>query len=83
MNKAEVLKAMNTIVRALNDEGAYYRRWITLIPDEADDEELEDIANNQEDIFEDAVLRFGRIMKQYSKSGLYVDKKCYDLEKES
>lgn len=81
---AKLLISMNTIVKAINDEGAYYNAWICLIPDEADDEELEDIANNQEDIFEEACVLFTEIMnsKRYKESGLYVDGKVYELVEE-
>lgn len=76
MDKFEVLKAMNTIVMAINDETAYYRDWIWLIPDEADDDELRQCAEDDE-IFSDAVKQFIYIMKIYGVNGLYVDKKLY------
>ena len=83
-SKAEILISMNNIVKALNNEGAYYNHWIYLIPDEASDDELEDIADNMEDIFSDAVKCFGRIMssKGYIEHGLYIDRKVYDLQEE-
>lgn len=82
--RAKILISMNNIVRALNDEGAYYNQWIYIIPDEADDDELEDIADNMEDIFAEAVECFGRIMrsKRYIEGGLYIDKKVYELQEE-
>lgn len=82
--RAKILISMNNIVRALNHEGAYYDHWIYIIPDEADDEELEDIADNMEDIFAEAVECFGRIMrnKAYVESGLYIDNKVYELKEE-
>lgn len=84
MKRRNILKAMNTIVRALNDETAYYRRWIYIIPDEADDDELEDIADNMPDIFEEAVELFGDIMrsKRYTEGGIYVEGKVYALRED-
>lgn len=83
-SKAKVLIGMNNIVKALNHEGAYFDHWIYIIPDEADDDELEDIADNMDDIFQDAVECFGRIMrkKAYVEGGLYLDKKVYTLKEE-
>ena len=37
MNKIETLKAMNTIILALNNEEAYFDSWILTVPDEATD----------------------------------------------
>jgi hypothetical protein len=76
MEKFELLKAMNTLVKLMNDEGAYME-WIYIIPDQADDEELMDIALNYPDIVKDAVDCFKDLYKRYAKSGFYVDKKLY------
>ena len=76
-NRSEVLKAMNTIVKSLNDASGYYNCWIFTIPDQADDEELEEIAIEQEDTFAEAVNDFLFIMEKYSKSGLYINGKLY------
>ena len=76
--KFELLKAMNTIVRSLNHEGAYYDRWILIVPDEATDEDLRDIAEDDDDeIFRDSVKCFEGIMRDYIKDGLYVAGKLY------
>lgn len=66
----EMLKAMNTIVKMLNNEGGYYE-WITTIPDEADDEELLDCCQYDE-IFKEACESFRDIMKRYGKDGFYL-----------
>lgn len=76
--KFELLKAMNTIVRSLNHEGAYYDRWILIVPDEATDEDLRDIAEDDDDeIFRDSVKCFEGIMRDYIKDGIYVAGKLY------
>ena len=63
----DVLEAMNTIVRFLNDEEAYYGDWIDLVPDEADREELEDIVQNYPDLIDEIIPRFAAIVKHYMK----------------
>lgn len=49
LEKYELLKAMHTIVQSLNYEGAYFDRWILIIPDGATDEDLHDIAEDEDD----------------------------------
>ena len=44
--KFELVKSMNTIVKELNNEEAYYGSWIYIVPDEADDEDFRDIAED-------------------------------------
>lgn len=74
----EVLKAMNTLAIMCNDESFYYDHWIYIIPDEADDEELLDIATNDVDTFDFAVACFLNHWSEYARyGGLYVDKKVY------
>lgn len=77
--KFELVKAMNTIVMALNHEGAYYDRWIYIVPDCATDGDFLDIAEDGE-LFADAISCFGGIMKDYSNSGIYIGNKLYQLE---
>lgn len=76
MERFEMLKAMNTLVKLMNNEEAYYE-WIYIIPDQADDEELMDIVQNYPDILKDAVDCFKDVYKRYAKDGFYVDKKLY------
>lgn len=77
LERFEVLKAMNTVMRYMNNEEAYFA-WIVTIPDEADDEELMDIACNYTDIFREAVELFAEIFPAYYQDGgLYVAGKVY------
>lgn len=70
--KFELLKAMNTLVRAMNDEGAYYT-WCYVIPDGADDEELREIAFDEDDeLYRDACHSFRRICEEYLKHGFFL-----------
>ena len=73
----KALRAMNFLVENLNDETAYYRKWIWIIPDEADDDELEDIAENDIEIFNAAVQCFKSIMKNYTEYGFYFGDEVY------
>lgn len=76
--KYEVIKAMNTIVKSLNNENAYFGVWIFTVPDEADEEDLEDFAEEENDnLFKAAVNDFTFIMKHYLKDGIYIDRKVY------
>ena len=77
-HRFEVLKAMNTLARTTNDEGFMFNHWLYIIPDEADDEELLDIAVNDEDIFNDAVSCFLASWRKYARiGGLLIGDKVY------
>ena len=69
----ETLKAMNLLAKEVNDEGFYYDHWIYIVPDEADDNEIREIAYDDEGIFSDAVRCFINHFSKYAKeSGLYL-----------
>lgn len=72
----EALKSMNTIIKSMNDENAY-STWIWVIPDEADDEELQEIAEEDEESFKEACDLFAKLVQKYMKYGLYIDGKVY------
>lgn len=72
----EALKSMNTIIKSMNDESAY-NEWIWIIPDEADDDELMEIAEEDEETFEDACKLFAKLVKKYMKYGMYIDGEVY------
>ena len=74
--KFELVRSMNTIVTALNNEEPYYQRWIDIVPDCASDEDFRDIAENEE-LFKDTVDCFKGIMKDYLKDGIYIDRALY------
>ena len=74
--KFEALRSMNTIIKSMNDESAY-NAWIYIIPDGADDDELMEIAEEDEDSFKDACNLFVKLVKKYMKYGLYIDGKVY------
>lgn len=83
-HRFEILKAMNTLAHATNDEGFMTNHWLYIIPDEADDEELLDIAVNDEDIFNDAVACFLDHWDEYAlNGGLYIGNKVYPLADDS
>lgn len=74
--KFETLRSMNTIIKNMNDESAY-DAWIYIIPDGADDDELMEIAKEDEESFEDACKLFAKLVNKYMKYGLYVDGEVY------
>lgn len=69
--RIKAIKAMNFLINSLMDEEAYMH-WISIVPDEATDEDLEFIARDEEnDLFKDATLLFIKLMKGYGGSGLF------------
>ncbi len=71
-----IVKSMDTIVKSLNDEEAYYHHWIYLVPDEASDDEFEYIAKNAK-LFSETVRLFLLLMKVYGDSGMYITGSLY------
>lgn len=65
MLKMNLLGGMNAYVRDLGDEEAW-DLWITIVPDEVTEDGLEYIANDQE-LWTDACVLFGEIVKNYSE----------------
>ena len=78
--KFEALRSMNTIIKSMNDESAY-NAWIYIIPDGADDDELQEIAEEDEDSFKDACNLFAKLVRKYMKYGLYIDGEVYGTTK--
>lgn len=72
-----MLKYMNEIIKCINDETAYYNNWILIVSDEASDEELVDIATDDE-IYADACKLFAKLVaKYYPTGGFYIGEKVY------
>ena len=64
--RIEVLKAMHTIVKNMNDEYAY-ELWITEgMPDEPDESDFQDVAY---EYFEETTAVFTNVIKRYGKNG--------------
>lgn len=61
------LKAMNLLITGINDENAYMR-WIYLVPDGADDDDFEFIAEDNE-MYADCCKLFRELIKAYGNSG--------------
>ena len=67
-NELEVLRmnlvgGMNEYVKCMNDENAYMA-WIMIVPDEATEEDLQDIAEDDE-MFQEVVELFNKLIKRY------------------
>ena len=73
----ENLKAMNTIIKSMNDDAAYYNVWTCCIPDGADDDELMEIAEEDEETFKEARELFAKLVQKHMKYGLYIDGEVY------
>lgn len=75
-HRYEILKAMHTIMCAMNNEEAYFNHWVYLVPDAATDEDLREIAAD-ESFFADVVACFRRNFPRYADDGLFVGGKVY------
>ena len=73
--RIDLIRGMNAIVISMNNENAYMR-WINIVPDQCDDDDLEYIAESDE-LFTETVQLFVKIMKWYLKDGLYILGKLY------
>lgn len=73
--RCELVKAMNTIVKDLSDEDAY-GRWIEIVPDQADEYDLNDIGCDEE-LFKHVVELFKDIMCDHMKHGFCIGTKSY------
>ena len=72
LTRRRMIVGMDAIVTWLNNEDAYYNSWIYDVPDMATDEDLNEIADDDES-FRHTVGHFLRIMEQYGKDGIYFD----------
>lgn len=61
--RMNLVGGMNEYVKYMNDENAYMS-WIMLVPDEATEEDLQDIAEDDE-MFQEVVELFNRLVKKY------------------
>lgn len=61
--RMNLVGGMNEYVKCMNDENAYMS-WIMLVPDEATEEDLQDIAEDDE-MFQETVDLFNRLVKRY------------------
>lgn len=71
----ETIKAMNTLVKDINNESAYMR-WICLVPDEACEDDFIEFAKDEE-LFHEAVVLFKRLLRNSDKCGLYIGGNVY------
>ena len=75
MNKFQVIKTMNTIIYSMNNEDAWLD-WINVVPDQADDNDLDDIANDDE-LMNIACRLFTQIISEYGNDGYYIKSRLY------
>ena len=65
--RCSLLIAMNTVVKDMNHEGAY-DEWIRVIPDQANEDDLEDCAMD-DDTMQAACKMFNSIVRHYGRFG--------------
>ena len=73
--RLDLIRGMNALIISMNNEEAY-ARWIYLVPDEATDEDLQEIAEDDE-LFDDAITLFCKLFNCYIKDGLFILNKLY------
>lgn len=73
--RLDLIRGMNALIISMNNEEAYMS-WINLVPDQATDADLEEIAEDDE-LFDDAVKLFCKLFKCYIKDGLFILDKLY------
>lgn len=78
IERFELLKAMNTIIKFCNDEGVY-ESWIYVIPDQCEDEELLEIAEDFPESYQDACSLFRSLAKgdYFQDGGFYVGRQVF------
>lgn len=78
MERFNAVKAMNLLVLALNNENAQIR-WSTVVPDEATDEDLLTISQD-DDLMNEVTEDFIRIMSVYGWEGFCLDNGLFPAE---
>lgn len=73
--RLDLIRGMNALVISMNHEEAY-TRWIYLVPDQATDEDLQDIAESDV-LFDEACVLFTELLEIYGKYGFYILGKWY------
>lgn len=63
IDRFNLLKAMDFIIFSLDDETPYYQEWISVVPDCAEDDDFQFIANDNE-LYDLACRTFEKIIKE-------------------
>lgn len=69
VDRTEHVKAMNLVIRNMNDETAYMS-WINWVPDRATELDCVDVADDDE-LFDDVCAMFRYLIRDYGKHGFY------------
>ena len=75
-HRAAIVRSMNTMVLALNNEEPIFHGWLFLVPDEATEDDFVSIAEDEE-LFTEVVDEFKDIMNGYMEDGFYIGEKLY------
>lgn len=79
IKKYLLLKSMDQIVRALNNELGYNTKWVYYVPEDATDEDFEMWAQNDES-FNKISKAFIEIIKDYPYDGFFIDGEVYGID---
>lgn len=77
--RRRLMRSMHDIVMSMSDESGYFK-WIQIVPDGASDEDLNDVAEDDE-LFNDSIRCFEQIVSQYLRHGLCVCGHAYGYRK--
>ncbi len=66
LERKMALRSMDYLVRMLNDESFYWDSWILIVPNEADEDDLDFIAHDEE-LWEHICDTFCKIMGEAQK----------------
>lgn len=71
----EVVKAMNTLMKCINNDGIYIR-WTLVVPLGASDSDLMEIATDKQ-LFYETINLFKRLWSGAERFGLYISEDVY------
>jgi hypothetical protein len=78
IKKYLLLKAMDQIIRSLNNERSYYNTWCYYVPEDAEDDDFEMWAADDK-TFDNISKAFIAIIQEDGADGFFVDRELYGV----
>lgn len=76
IKRIELLRAMNTVALTCNNEDCIDNFWLYAMPDHADDDDFDFIADDDEK-FNHVCEAFSKMIEMLHREGMYVEGKLY------
>lgn len=76
IKRIELLRAMNIVALTCNNEDCIDNFWLYVMPDDADDDDFDFIANDDEE-FNHVCEAFSKMIEMLHREGMYVEGKLY------